>query len=421
MSSPLRVPVGRWIALVVAISVAAACSGSDETAESSVAATTATAPTTVAATDTPTTTAATTTVAPTTTETTTPPTTEAAVEYDFSAVGPIVQDFVDANGLNGAALVVVDRDNGIVDEQYFGEFTPNRVSLIASSSKMLVAGVLLHLADEGLLDIDAPVADAVDWGSGNPTITPAQLVSNSSGLVGLFPNAAYGPYVCQFLPVGTMQDCVTGLFNTPDDDADIIPPDTEFRYGGAQWQVAGALAEDVTGKSWAELMDEVYVEPCDAPSLGFNNHFTQLGTSGFDYPSAFDGDPSVLADTDNPNMEGGAFTNPVDYAKILWMLLRGGTCGETQVLSQESVDRMLADRIGEAYDGNSMPGSGYGLGWWIERSTGRASDPGAYGAYPWISPDRDHAAFLVIEADSTLGASLAAQLFEPVAEAIAAR
>ena len=70
--------------------------------------------------------------------------------------------------------------------------------------KTNTAGVLLRLQDDGLLDMDAPVADVADWGAGNPSITPAQLVSSSSGLVGLLPNPAYGPYLCQFLVAGTL-------------------------------------------------------------------------------------------------------------------------------------------------------------------------------------------------------------------------
>ncbi|RLE20522.1 MAG: hypothetical protein DRJ50_10605, partial [Actinobacteria bacterium] len=128
------------------------------------------------------------------------------IVYDFSAISPIVQGFVDEKGLNGAGLIIVHRDDGVIYEDHWGEFDEDRVSLIASSSKMITAGVLLRLQDEGLLDIDAPVSDVVDWGAGNPEITPAQLVSNSSGLVGLFPNPAYAPYICQYLPAGTMQD-----------------------------------------------------------------------------------------------------------------------------------------------------------------------------------------------------------------------
>ena len=58
------------------------------------------------------------------------------------AVGT-VQAFVDDRGLNGAGLIVVDRDDGVVYEGYWGEFDADRISLVASSSKMIVAGVLL--------------------------------------------------------------------------------------------------------------------------------------------------------------------------------------------------------------------------------------------------------------------------------------
>jgi CubicO group peptidase (beta-lactamase class C family) len=111
--------------------------------------------------------------------------------YDFSAIGPIVDAFVAEQGLNGAGLVVVDQEDGIVHEEYWGEFGADRISLIASSSKMVSASVLMRLDDDGLLDVDAPVADVVEWGAGNPTVTPAQLISNSSGLIGLLDGFQY--------------------------------------------------------------------------------------------------------------------------------------------------------------------------------------------------------------------------------------
>jgi CubicO group peptidase (beta-lactamase class C family) len=339
-------------------------------------------------------------------------------EYDFSAVSPIVERFIDERGLNGAGLIVVDRDEGIVDEEYWGEFGPDRVSLIASSSKMITAGVLLRLQDDGLLDIDEPVAAVADWGSGNPTITPAQLLSNSSGLVGLLPDPGYNPYVCQFLADGTLQECAASIFSTPDDDADIVAPDTEFRYGGAQWQVAGAVAEIASGKPWAVLIDEIYVQPCGLETLAYNNHFTQFGAGGFDYPTAFAADPSTLQPTDNPNMEGGVYVAPPDYAELLLMHLRGGRCGDTQVLSQAALDRMHADRIGPTYGADAGPRTGYGMGWWVDRASGRISDGGAYGSVPWLDLDDGYGAYLVLEADSNTGSELAQELFDIVEQAV---
>lgn len=332
---------------------------------------------------------------------------------DFTAVSPIIEQFVAERAMNGAGLVIVDRDDGIVFEQYWGVFSADRVSLIASSSKMIVAGVLLALDDRGLLDIDAPVADVAVWGAGNPEITPAQLLSNSSGLVGLLPNPAYSPYVCQYLPQGTLAECAEHIFTTPDDDADVRPPDTVFDYGGAQWQVAGAVAEAAADSSWSALIDEIYVEPCGVESLAFNNHWTQFGQVGFTYPSGFDGDPDALVDTDNPNMEGGAYITPPDYAELLLMHLRGGRCGEAQVLSPDAIDRMHADRIGDVY-GGSAGDQGYGMGWWIDRTTGHISDPGAYGATPWLDLDDGYGVYLVVEADGGTGAALAAMLSDPI-------
>lgn len=373
--------------------------------------------TTAPATEPPATTAVPATVAPTTA----PPTTVAPEpSYDFSAVSPVVEAFVAERELNGAGLIIVHKDDGVIHHDHWGEFDEDRISLIASSSKMIVAGVLLRLQDDGLLDINAPVADVAEWGTGSPDITPAQLLSNSSGLVGLLPDPAYAPYLCQWLPTGTLEDCAAKILNTPDDDADITAPDVAFNYGGAQWQVAGGVAEAVSGKSWAELIDEIYVGPCDLDVLGFNNHATQIGAGGFDYPTEFNSDPSILEATDNPNMEGGAYVTTGDYGKLLLMHLRDGKCGDNQVLSPEALDTMHSDRIAEVYDGSGFgPDSGYGMGWWVDRPTGRISDGGAYGSVPWLDLEDGYGAYLVIEADSGTGNQLADQLYDIVEEAIA--
>ena len=350
------------------------------------------------------------------TTTTTSASDGAGATPDFTEVDDAVDEFVTAEELNGAALVVVDREDGIVHEHYAGEFGPDRVSLIASSSKMLTAGVLMRLDDEGLLDVDAPVADAVDWGTANPDITPAQLVSNSSGLVGLVDDPTFSPYICQYVAAGDLEGCGRQIFTTDLDDEDVVPPDTRFRYGGGQWQVAGAVAEAVSGRSWAELIETTYVEPCGVESLGYNNHFAQPAALGgpeaspFTYPAGIDGDVAVLAPTDNPNMEGGAYVTPPDYAELLLMHLRDGRCGETQVLSPEAVERMHTDRVGPAYGGTKKDGepTAYGLGWWVdEDDPAIIEDGGAFGAVPWLDLDDGYGVFLLVERTNKDGQRLA--------------
>ncbi len=347
--------------------------------------------------------------------------------YDFSEVSPIVERFVDERGLDGAGLVVVDREDGIVFEDYWGEFGPERVSLVASASKMIVAGVLLRLDDLGVLDLDQPIADLTGWQPEDPstataTATVAQLLSNSSGLVGLGPKALYGPYTCQFDLADDLERCGETIFTTAEDDRDVVAPDTEFRYGGGQWQVAGAVAEVVSGRSWSDLVTETYVGPCGIDSLGFTNQWAQFGPLTFEYPRAFSGDPSTIAPTANPNMEGGAYISAPDYAELLLMQLRAGRCGETPVLSAESVERMHTDRVIERSGPTGYPGlAGYGLGWWVRSpADGYVTDPGAYGAVPWLELADGYGVYLVVEENLPVGIALADQIREPVDRALAA-
>ena len=55
-------------------------------------------------------------------------------------------------------------------------------------------------------------------------------------------------------------------------------------------------------------------------------------------------------------------------------------------------------------------GGGYGMGWWVDRESGRISDPGAYGSIPWLDLGAGYGAYLVIEEDTTTGYELVAQI-----------
>ncbi|MGE3675997.1 MAG: serine hydrolase domain-containing protein [Polyangiaceae bacterium] len=341
---------------------------------------------------------------------------ESASGRDFSAFDSAVQSFLEENNLSGASVVVVSRDEGVVHVKELGEFEEDRISLIASSSKVMSAGVLVHLADQGVLDLDKPVSDYLgDWGEYKTDRTVAQMLSNSAGMVGLIDDPLYAPYLCQYLDGGTLSDCAKKIY-TADDTADLIPPDTEFHYGGGQWQLAGGVAEVVSGKTWDALIDEIYVKPCGLQSTGYNNHYSKGFASGgvdgaLTYPDFFQGNLDNLGETQNPSIEGGAYTTARDYGKILWMHLSGGRCGDTQVLSEAGVARMQHDRIGEVYGGSSLDPTlpGYGFGWWVSRQDSVVADPGAYGATPWLDNDRGYAAMVILEAKAELGVNLRIQ------------
>jgi CubicO group peptidase (beta-lactamase class C family) len=352
--------------------------------------------------------------------------------YDFSAASEIVQGYVDENGLNGASFIVVDRDDGVIHQEHFGELGPGRVAIVANLLEIVSAGVVLSLHDDGLLDVDAPVADVVAWGSGNPEVTPAQLLSHSSGMLGGPASQFYSPYLCSIMFVGSLQGCAETIFTTPDDDADLVPPDTAFGWvgTGADYQVAGAVAEVASGKTWAELVDEIFVQPCGLNVLAYNNPWFQLpfDPETFGYP-AVGGDPvSMLAPTENPSILGGAYTTADDLAALLLMHLRDGMCGEERVLSTESLDRMHEDRIARVYDGDNnitdAEGNatgevwGYGMGWYTDRSAGRLGANSPFGQSAWLDLDDGYGVLLLLEASWTDSIALYDLVPEAVHEAI---
>ncbi|MET0340486.1 MAG: serine hydrolase, partial [Polyangiales bacterium] len=259
----------------------------------------------------------------------------ATATRDFAKFEKAVDDAVAAHNatatpdlqIRGLSTVVVDREDGVVHTSGHGDFDADRLYLIASSSKILSVGVLMRLADQGKLDIDAPISRYLPeaWGAHKQGVSVASLVSNSSGLPSLGEiianSSAYLPHLCQYSDQGSLESCGRAIYSDDSPGAN-REPDKQFRYGGSQWQLAGAVAEQVSGKSWAELIEETYRAPCGVESLGYTNQFAK---SSLGYPKDFDGDASLQPKTQNPSIEGGAYITGPDYGKLLHMHLRGGT------------------------------------------------------------------------------------------------
>ncbi|MCP4918168.1 MAG: beta-lactamase family protein [Proteobacteria bacterium] len=116
----------------------------------------------------------------------------------FDELDATIEQFLIDEQLEGATAVIVHVDDGVVHKAAYGSFELDRVSMIASSSKVLSAGVLVKLADDGQLDLDAPVSQYLGhWGEHKTDITTAQLLSNSSGMVGLTDDPYYTLGLCQ--------------------------------------------------------------------------------------------------------------------------------------------------------------------------------------------------------------------------------
>lgn len=318
---------------------------------------------------------------------------------DFSAVDAHLDAFVADNpAFEGASVVLVRRGEGTIHQAAFGAYGLDTVVLLASTSKVPSATLMMALSEDDALDfdIDTPVESYLQrWDGVWPGVTAEHLLSNTSGIPGLQYLADYGAHACQFLPLGDLEGCGRTIYETPLDDLPSSAPGTAFDYGGSQWQIAGAVGQVVGGQTWAELFDQYIGQPCDLEVFEYGNMLASA--------EGWVGNPELLNGQDNPNIEGGAISDIADYGKLLMMHLEEGRCGDDQVLSAEATAFMRIDRgtpLGSRdFDIGGRPqGLGYGMGWWVQpQDEGEPTlfyDPGAYGAVSWIDTDRGYGGFL---------------------------
>lgn len=309
-------------------------------------------------------------------------------DHDFSAADQVLEEFVAQNSeYDGVSYTVIDQTQGTLHEAAFGDHELDIIVLLASVSKVPATMLLMALHEDPNLDFDInePIASYLPWLGVYGDATTAQLLSNTSGIIGLEYRDNYGDHNCQFEDLPDLMGCAETLYTTELPHS--VDPGTRFSYGGSQWQLAGAVAEEVGGANWAQLFDQYIAQPCELEVFRFGNPWAN--------GHAWNGSPDSLIGQSNPNIEAGAISNMRDYAKLLQMILDGGRCGNHQVLSQKSLTFM------QTHKAQSL-GAAYGLGWWIADSPDAQSptlfyDTGAFGSIAWLDTARGYAGYLAVE------------------------
>lgn len=270
-------------------------------------------------------------------------------------------------GLRGAGLVVL-RGDDLLHRSLHGDLAGDTVLPIASASKWLAVATILALVDEGVLDLDLPVARYVEEfdRADKRTLTLRQCLACTGGTPPRLPERMRGWDMARFAEAAA-------------DAALREQPGSTFRYGGVGFQIAAVAAERATGKRWHDLFAERIAAP-----LGMRH--TRFGTL---LPVGGDAGTTSL-----PWVAGGAVSTLDDYARFLQMLVNGGEYHDRRVLAADSVAAMFRDQVPEMVEvqaiGFDAERVRYGLGTWIEALPGgavRVSDPGAFGFTPWIDLD----------------------------------
>jgi CubicO group peptidase (beta-lactamase class C family) len=253
------------------------------------------------------------------------------------------------------------------------DYDVNTRQPIASCSKWLSAALVMTFIDDGSLKLSDTVGRYLPVLSahGKGGITISQCLSHLTGIE----SPPLKENLAQMNQVQNMDEAMDVLAALPMEGQ----PGSVFHYSNAGLQIAGAVIEKISGKSFETLFAERIAQP-----LGMTN--TDFGKNKVALPA------------------GGAYSTPNDYLKFLVMILNKGMFKGKRILSEKSINEMQVNRLNGvriAYSPAEAGGFGYGFGEWIMDKTSTSktvrsfSSPGLFGSFPWLDNEKHYAAFLM--------------------------
>ncbi|MFI6539766.1 serine hydrolase domain-containing protein [Nonomuraea sp. NPDC050547] len=166
-----------------------------------------------------------------------------------------IQATAESLGVVGAQAAVVKGETvrsyaaGLADARHGTPVDDGTLFQIGSTTKLYTAAMLMRLADDGRLDIDAPVSGHLPEHDLGP-ITARHLMSMTSGLDN-------GPYV----DTGRGDDCVAAYVRRLAGIPPLFEPGAGFGYSNASTVVSGLLVERITGRCWDDALRDLLLEP----------------------------------------------------------------------------------------------------------------------------------------------------------------
>jgi CubicO group peptidase (beta-lactamase class C family) len=242
---------------------------------------------------------------------------------------------------------VFDFASGVLSHATGVEVTPDSLFQIGSITKTWTATLVMQLADEGLLDLDAAVVtylpdfDLADSDAAK-AMTVRQLLCHKAGFEGDI-----------FTDTGNNDDCVEKYVATLRTDPQLFPPDEMFSYNNAGYCVLGRIIEVLRGKPFDQALREHLFAPLGLTHAATDANSAILFRAAVGHlPNPQDPDgqpvPAPMWSLVKSNAPAGAMLamRPRDLLAFAAMHLNGGKAADgTQVLSEASATVMRDKQV----------------------------------------------------------------------------
>ena len=223
--------------------------------------------------------------------------TNAKAQSKADNIEKLMTQYVANKQFNGVVLVaekgkvIYQKAFGIADYEWDIKNTTDTKFEIASITKAITALMIMHLAEQGKINLDGKISDYLkDYPTeAGSKINITHLLTHSSGLqtdIGDFPsNGNNFPDIAakinqDFLSIAEQVDVIakrTLLF----------VPGTNFNYSSDGYTVLGRILEVVCGKPYEKVLDSLIIKPLQLNHTGYKDHYTIIGKRAVGYAETY--------------------------------------------------------------------------------------------------------------------------------------
>jgi CubicO group peptidase (beta-lactamase class C family) len=171
----------------------------------------------------------------------------------------LIDRYIEQGGFAGAAVIAAQHGK-IVLEHYAGQAAPDLPATadtlwpLASISKVYTAAMIMRLVEQGELTLSRPVHHLLPTftGEGREKIRLRHLLTHTAGMI------YESPVMDERLAAQTPRPAlVAEMIEAPL----LFQPGTAFAYADYHYLMAGCMAEALTDKDFADLVDELVLQP----------------------------------------------------------------------------------------------------------------------------------------------------------------
>ena len=231
--------------------------------------------------------------------------------------------------------VIIKKGYGFSDLERKKEVQTKTGFNIGSISKMFTAWGIMTLVEDGKINLDDPVSNYITrWKLpkseyDEKKVTIRNLLQHTAGLS----VHGYDGYDSK-KELGSLSDCLSGKNNQEEAVKLIMEPESKWQYSGGGYTMLQLVIEEVSGKTFADFMNESVFKPLKMKCTNFTINKRIVKRSATAYNEEGKKIPLRLF---NAQAAAGLHTTIDDL-----ILFAQASFSENPVLSKESIDQLIS-------------------------------------------------------------------------------